>query len=144
MRGESLHRRRLPLPPGLHMIREMLMILFVTCATLGSQLLIKRAVLDLATRAPGLKGLDWMLAAVTSPPVIAAVALQGLGFLVWVVVVSRVKLGVAFAMSGASFYILLAAASWWFYGERLAPGQWLGLILISTGVLLVGSLGRPV
>ncbi len=126
------------------MIREVLMILFVTCATLGSQLLIKRAVLDLATRAPGLKGFDWMLAAVTSPPVIAAVALQGLGFLVWVVVVSRVKLGVAFAMSGASFYILLAAASWWFYGERLAPGQWLGLILISTGVLLVGSLGRPV
>ena len=35
----------------------------------------------------------------------------------WVVVVSRVKLGVAFSMSGAFFYILLALLSWWFYDE---------------------------
>lgn len=121
----------------------MLMIVFVTCATLGSQLLVKHAVLNIAARTPGMKGLEWLVAAVSSPQIIAAIALQGIGFLVWVVVVSRVKLGLAFALSGSFFYILLAAASWWLYGERLAPGQWFGLLLISTGVLMMSTMGRP-
>ncbi len=124
------------------MYREILMILFVTCSTLGSQLLIKRAVAQLAARTPALSGMDWLLAALFSPSVIAAIAVQGVGFIVWVVVVSRVKLGVAFALSGGSFYLLMAAATWFFYGERLTPWQWAGLALISAGVLMVSLLGQ--
>ena len=124
------------------MIREILMILFVTCATLGSQLLIKRAVAQLATRTPAPAGLDWLLAALLSPSVIAAIAVQGIGFIVWVVVVSRVKLGVAFAISGGSFYLLMAAATWLLYGERLNPWQWGGIALISVGVVMVSVLGQ--
>jgi multidrug transporter EmrE-like cation transporter len=123
------------------MIREILMILFVTCSTLGSQLLIKRAVSGLAARSPGLSGMDWLLAAMFSPAILLAVAVQGLGFIVWVVVVSRIKLGVAFAISGGSFYLLLAAATWALYGERLTPWQWGGLALISMGVMMVSLLG---
>ncbi len=124
------------------MIRELLMILFVTCSTLGSQLLIKRAVSNIARDRPGLAGMDWLLAAVLSPPVIAAVFVQGIGFLVWVVVVSRLKLGVAFAISGACFYLLLAALSYLIYGERLAPLQWLGIVLVSIGVVLIAGLAK--
>lgn len=39
------------------MIRDLLMILFVTCSTLGSQLLIKGAVVGIAARAPTPAGL---------------------------------------------------------------------------------------
>ena len=124
------------------MIREILMILFVTCATLGSQLLIKRAVAQLAARTPAPAGLEWLLAALLSPSVIAAIAVQGVGFIVWVVVVSRVKLGVAFAISGGSFYLLMAAATWLLYGERLTPWQWGGIALISVGVVMVSVLGQ--
>lgn len=124
------------------MLRDLLMILFVTCSTLGSQLLIKNAVMRIATRAPAPERLDWLLAVVASPRIWAAVAVQGVGFLVWIVVVSRVKLGPAFAMSGAFFYILLAAASWWLYGERLALWQWVGIALVSTGVLMISMLGQ--
>ena len=124
------------------MIREILMILFVTCSTLGSQLLIKHAVVQLAQRTPELSGMPWLAAAILSPAVIAAIAVQGIGFLVWVVVVSRVKLGVAFAISGGSFYILMALVTWMLYGERLSIGQWAGLALISTGVLMVSLLGQ--
>lgn len=124
------------------MIREILMILFVTCSTLGSQLLIKHAVTQLATRTPAPTGLSWMLAALSSPTVIAAVLVQGVGFIVWVVVVSRVKLGVAFAISGAFFYVLVAVASWQLYGERLTSGQWIGIVLISVGVMMVSLLGH--
>ncbi len=118
------------------------MILFVTCSTLGSQLLIKHAVTQLGLRSPAPRGLDWIIAAMTSPTVLIAIAMQGVGFVVWVVVVSRVKLGMAFAISGAFFYILMAGATWLLFGERLAPGQWAGIALISVGVLMVSLLGQ--
>lgn len=124
------------------MLRDLLMILFVTCSTLGSQLLIKDTVVRIAARSPAPAGFDWLLAVVQSPRLWAAVAVQGVGFLVWVVVVSRVKLGPAFATSGAFFYVLLAAVSWWLYGERLAPWQWVGIVLVSTGVLMISLLGH--
>lgn len=124
------------------MIREILMIVFVTCTTLGSQLLVKRAVTQIAARDPVPQGFKWLLAAGLSPEVIAAVAIQGIGFIVWVVVVSRVKLGLAFAISGSFFYILIALASWGLYGERLAPLQWLGLAMISGGVLMMTMTGK--
>jgi len=126
---------------GASVAREILMILFVTCSTLGSQLLIKHAVTQLAQRVPVLAGYQWLLAAMLSPTVLLAIAVQALGFIVWVVVVSRVKLGVAFAISGAFFYIFMAVASWLLYGERLTPWQWLGIALISTGVMMVSLLG---
>lgn len=124
------------------MLREILMILFVTCSTLGSQLLIKHAVTQLAARTPAPTGGAWLMAALFSPAVILAVAVQAVGFIVWVVVVSRVKLGVAFAISGAFFYVLMAAVTWLLYGERLTVGQWAGIALISTGVLMVSLLGQ--
>lgn len=124
------------------MWKEILMIVFVTCSTLGSQLLVKRAVTAIATREPVPTGLQWLIAACLSPGVITAVAIQGMGFIVWVIVVSRVKLGVAFAISGSFFYILIAAASWFLYGERLGPLQWIGLVLVSSGVLLMTLSGK--
>jgi drug/metabolite transporter (DMT)-like permease len=44
---------------------------------------------------------------------------------------------VAFAVSGSFFYLLMAAASWFLFGERLTSTQWIGLVLISAGVLMV-------
>lgn len=124
------------------MIREILMIIFVTLSTMASQLLVKNGVNNLAERMPGLKGAQWLMAAVLSPSIIAAVAIQGVGFLVWVVVVSRMKLGVAFALSGGLFYFLIALSSWFFFGEKLALAQWAGLSLISAGVLLMALAGK--
>lgn len=124
------------------MIREILMILFVTCSTLGSQLLVKQAVTQIAARDPVPSGLQWLLAAMFSPSVIAAICIQGIGFTVWVVVVSRVKLGMAFAISGSCFYLLIALASWYLYDERLSTAQWIGIALVSGGVLLLTQTGR--
>lgn len=125
------------------MIREIAMIIFVTCCTLGSQLLVKRAVTLIASRDTVPTGFQWLVAACFSPHVIAAVAIQGVGFITWVVIVSRMKLGLAFAISGSFLYILIAASGWFLYGERLAPLQWIGLALVSSGVLLLMLGGKP-
>lgn len=105
--------------------------------TVCSQLVLKYGLSRL--RGPdGLpRGLDFVWAAFCSHYVILAIALQGVGFILWMFVVVRVKLGIAFSISGAFFYVLIAASSWMLFGEQLTAPQWLGLILITAGVVLM-------
>lgn len=115
------------------------LVLFTTLCTIGGQLILKRAMLGLRPlldQGP----LEFIWGAAFSPLVYAALSLQVLGYVAWMFVISKEKLSVAFALSGSSFYLLMAAASWYFYGERLGPAQWLGLALISAGVVLVTSM----
>jgi undecaprenyl phosphate-alpha-L-ara4N flippase subunit ArnE len=118
-----------------------LLILVTTLCTIGGQLILKRAV-------TGLKPLlasgpiDFLFGAATSPMVIAALSLQVLGYVAWLFVLSKEKLSVAFALSGSTLYLLTAIASWYFFDERLTAWQWLGFLLISTGVVLVTSSQR--
>ncbi|CAG9180234.1 DMT family transporter [Cupriavidus pinatubonensis] len=116
---------------------EMFFILLVTLCTLSSQLILKRGVATLDMSLLGSHKLAFLLQAIASPYVLVAIGIQGCGFLLWILVVSRVKLGVAFAISGSFFYLLIAFSSWLLYGERISPLQWAGLILISVGVALL-------
>lgn len=121
-----------------------LLVLITTLCTIAGQLVLKRAI-------TGLKPLleqgpiDFLWGAMLSPLVYVALMLQVLGYVTWMFVITREKLSIAFALSGSTFYLLMAAASWFFYGERLAPMQWGGLVLISIGVVMVSALqqGAP-
>jgi len=118
-----------------------LLILIATLCTLGGQLILKPAVLGLKSLLQA-GPIEFLIGAATSPQVIAALGLQVLGYVAWLFVLSKEKLSIAFALSGASFYILMAFASWLFYGERLSAAQWLGLLMISVGVILVTAAYR--
>lgn len=115
-----------------------LLILITVLCTIAGQLLLKRAV---ETLKPLLDSgpLEFLFGAATSPLVIAALAIQIVGYVSWLFVLSREKLSVAFALSGSTLYVITAIASWYFYGERLSLLQWVGFILISVGVALVTS-----
>lgn len=76
----------------------------------------------------------------TSPYVIFALFLQVISYILWIVVISRLKLSIAFALSGSTFYILMALSSWAIFDERLSMTQWIGLIFVSMGVLLLVGL----
>lgn len=123
-------------------MRNLLMILLVTLTNLGGQLLIKDAVSVIGSRSPHLAGIEWAAAVLQSPKIWLSIAIQALGFLAWVGVLSRMKLGPAFAVWGAFFYVLLALVSWWLYGEKLAPLQWGGILLVSMGVLMMSAAGQ--
>ena len=105
-------------------------------AVLG-QLLLKRGIAALGGAATLNMLPKFILGAVRSPWICAAVAVQGFGYFLWMIVVSRVKLGVATASVGGVFYLLLALSAWGFYGEALTSLQWLGIVLITTGVVCV-------
>lgn len=115
---------------------EYLMIVLVTCMTLGSQLLLKKAISVIGPLMQSDK-VAFLFAAFTSPYVILAIMMQGFGFILWVFVLTKMKLGIAFGLSGAFFYLLIAISSWYLYDENLTLQQWGGLFLISTGVLLM-------
>ena len=116
------------------------LVVIVTLCTIVSQLILKRGVGQLVEVLKEAGRIEFVMSAATSPYVIAALALQGVGYVVWLFVLTQERLSVAFAMSGSFFYILMAAASWVFYDERLSLGQWAGLFIISIGILMVNLL----
>jgi drug/metabolite transporter (DMT)-like permease len=117
-----------------------LLLVAFTVNTVISQLVLRRALNELGSPA-SLSGLPRFIGnAAVSPWIYASVALQILSYVVWMIIVSREKLGVATASVGAGFYILMALSAWLIYGETLSPLQWTGIVLVTLGVVCI-SLG---
>jgi drug/metabolite transporter (DMT)-like permease len=119
-----------------------LLIVAVTVNAVLGQLLLKRALATLGGRAALAILPRFVLDAATSPWMYASLAIQGLGYFLWMVLISREKLGVASASVGAGFYILMPLCAWVVYGESLTGLQWFGIGMITVGVTCV-SLGTP-
>ena len=109
--------------------------LIIAFGTINAQLILKKGLILLG-------GIDFssgvmveILRLMHSPYVLGAFFLQGIIALFWVYVLSRTQLIYLFTMSGAFFYILLALTSWIVLGEKLSLIQWLGVFMISFGVV---------
>lgn len=115
------------------------LIAIVTVNTVVSQLALKRALgpIGTAEAVGGFAGLFSI--AIASPYLYLSLALQAAGYVLWMVILSREKLGIAVAISGAFFYLLVTSGAWLIYGERLSAVQWIGIGLITAGVICVGT-----
>lgn len=71
------------------------------------------------------------------PLVLAGVASYALSSVVWLVVLSRVPLSVAYPFGALAYVVVLAVAL--FTGERISAGRWIGVLLIVAGIWLVGG-----
>jgi drug/metabolite transporter (DMT)-like permease len=120
-----------------------LLVFLVTLCTIASQVILKRGVNGIVTILKNEGSLAFIMAAITSPIVIVALALQGLGYVIWLFVIAQERLSVAFAMSGSFFYLTMAVVSWLIYDEKLVIYQWIGLLLITVGVVMV-TLGQEI
>jgi drug/metabolite transporter (DMT)-like permease len=110
-------------------------VLIIAFGTINAQIILKKGLIQLG-------GIDFSSGVMVeihrlmhSPYVMGAFFLQGIIALFWVYVLSRTKLIYLFTMSGAFFYILLALTSWIVLGEKLSFIQWLGVFMISFGVV---------
>jgi drug/metabolite transporter (DMT)-like permease len=117
-----------------------LLIVAVTVNAVAGQLLLKHALATLGGRAALETMSKFFFDAVTSPWMYASFTIQVLGYFLWIVLISREKLGVATASVGAGFYMLMPLCAWALFGESLTTVQWLGVGLITVGVTCV-SLG---
>lgn len=82
-------------------------------------------------------GLDWLPKALRLPWGQALVAMEILAFVVWMVVLSEIKLSEAFPLSALS-YALVVVASWTVFHEPASLLQALGGVAILAGVWLMG------
>ncbi|MBA1231086.1 EamA family transporter [Pseudomonas viridiflava] len=66
-----------------------------------------------------------------------AVSCLGLGLLVWLMVLQRLEVGVAYPMLGLNF-VLITLTGRYLFNEPVDRRHWLGIILILAGVILLG------
>jgi drug/metabolite transporter (DMT)-like permease len=105
-----------------------------------SQLVLRRGLLDLDSPTSFMGLPRFIGSAALSPWIYASVTLQILSYVMWMLIVTREKLGVATATVGAGFYTLMALSAWLVYGETLSPLKWTGIALVTLGVACI-SLG---
>lgn len=75
-----------------------------------------------------------------NPWVVGGLLLYTLGAVVWLLVLARVELSLAYPFVGIGF-ILTMLYGWWFLGDDLSPARVAGTLLIATGVVLVARGG---
>ena len=87
----------------------------------------------------GWRGVDAGIAAkLRSPWLWLALLCLGLGLLVWLLVLQRLEVGVAYPMLSLNFvWVTLAARVIW--REPVSRRHWVGVGLIMVGIMLVGS-----
>ena len=103
-------------------LKIILMILYVAATTVASQLLLKSGLNKIKVNVQSIKDIyAFVIAALTNWQVMLSLGIQAVGFVVWILVVSKIKLGLAFAVSGSLVYVIMALASWYFFRRKNIP-----------------------
>ena len=115
---------------------DMLIIIFSVLVSAVAQLLLKHGMTKVGrvsslASAPGM-----LLAALSNPTVLTGLAIFGISALSWLVVLSRVKLSVAYPMIGLG-YVTVIFFSWLILKEPVRPITIAGCLIIIFGVLLI-------
>ncbi|MFK0164687.1 DMT family transporter [Rhizobium sp. NPDC090279] len=80
----------------------------------------------------------WLWQALSSQWILAAIAVEIVGFFIWMKVLAELDLSRAFPLTGIA-YVLVVASGWFVFGERVVALQLIGSGLILTGVWLIAG-----
>ena len=73
--------------------------------------------------------------AVVRPYIWVALFAYGASFLMWAVLLSRIKLSIGYPLL-AVLFVIVPVASLIMFNEPISTRQWVGIVVISVGVLL--------
>jgi len=74
----------------------------------------------------------------TSLPIFIGMVCYVLSVVVWLLVLSRIEVSVAYPMVSIG-YVMASIAAWQLFGEALTPQRVLGILIIIVGVWLVSK-----
>lgn len=116
---------------------EVLLLLstWTLCEVLG-QILFKRGVDDLDAGEAHF-GLKTFRAALRSPAIWGGVLIHGVEFGVWIEILGRLPLSVAFPLESVS-YVTVLVATRLFLREVVPVRRWIGVGLICAGITVIG------
>jgi len=106
----------------------------VVCGSVG-QVLLRLGARDIGIAEP----VALLAQALTTPLVLAGLVAYAVSSVLWIVVLSRVRLAVAYPL-GASNYLVVALLAL-LLGEHISATRWAGTLIIAVGVVLVGAGG---
>ena len=121
-------------------LKELLLLFFNVCLTVTGQLLLKQGMLKVG-RIESLSGaFPKLIHAFLNPFVIGGISIYGVTTLIWLVILSRIKLSIAYPMISLG-YVLAIFLSWLFFKESVPNLRIIGAIVICAGVYLVARGG---
>jgi multidrug transporter EmrE-like cation transporter len=103
---------------------------FTTLLAIG-QLLFKKVGLIMR----GQPFFDGVLAVLASPTLYLALGLYGIATALWIWILSRVSLSLAYPWVGVGV-ILVPLLAYFVYGERVNAMYWVGATLVTAGIIL--------
>ncbi len=113
----------------------LLIILSVSLAALG-QLLLKLGMIKVGRVSSLSSAPSMILNALLNPIVLSGLAVFGISALSWLVVLSRVKLSIAYPMVSLG-YVAVVLFSWLIFKESVKPITIVGCLAIAVGVFLI-------
>lgn len=117
-------------------MKDILLIVFsVMMATFG-QLLLKQGMMKVGRVSSLASAPSMLLTALLNPIIISGLAVFGISALSWLVVLSRVKLSIAYPMVSLG-YVAVVLFSWLIFKESIKPITIVGCLAIGLGVFLV-------
>jgi multidrug transporter EmrE-like cation transporter len=119
------------------MIQYLPMILFGVLLNAGAQLALKQGMRQIGSFDFALANaipVGWQVA--TNPFVALGLGCYVVSVAVWILVLSRVEVGLAYPMLSVG-YVVNALAAWWLFGENLSPSRIAGIAVICFGVWLL-------
>jgi len=78
----------------------------------------------------------YLVTALTHPMVLAGLAAYGASAIVWLLVLARLDLSMAYPFVALGF-VLTALLAWWIHGEVINGSRWLGIGIIAFGVIII-------
>ena len=109
----------------------------------AAQLLLRIAMVDSNTASPQPQSLlSWVLALVSSPPLLGGLVLFGFSILAWLVVLSRLPVSIAYPMASLG-YVVAALLGVIFLREPVHFLQIVGIVVICLGVGLIARSAVP-
>ena len=118
-------------------LSHLALILLTVCTAAAGQLLLKIAMSSTKmTTAIAAGTAETAIAAITSGTLLAGAAAYGAGFFLWLVVLSKVPLSLAYPFVGLGFPLTMIVAAT-FLGEEINIWRIIGTLLIFVGCVFV-------
>lgn len=122
------------------MIMQTYIILAIAIITaVMSQLLFKKGVTNLGEIGLSAKNIfNLVINIFSNPYIFVGLILYGASFIVWLIVLSRMKLSVVYPITSMNF-VLVLFASHYLFGEKLSFTQMMGVSFIIVGVIALAK-----
>ena len=119
-------------------MKDYILLFFNVLLTVVGQMLLKKGVLTVGRINSFRELISKLTEVIFNPYVMGGISIYGFTTFVWLVILSRVKLSIAYPMLSLG-YVLVIPFSWLVFKETIPMARIIGAILICIGIYLVAQ-----